>query len=63
MPNRTTAGFFVPFNQKFRQDTSNLASARQKSASFGATSREAWQRSHASKTNAPEVGKYKPKFG
>ena len=35
---------------------------REKSASFSATSREAWASSHASKTNAPEVGKYKPKF-
>ena len=49
----------MPFNQKFMADN---AKGRQKSASFCAASREAWAVSHASKTNAPEVGKYKPKF-
>ena len=37
-------------------------SAKAKSSSFSATSREAWIKSHASKTNPPDVGKYKPKF-
>ena len=36
--------------------------ARHKSSSFNATSRDAWATAHASKTNPPDVGKYKPKF-
>jgi len=65
MPNRTStgnAGFFVPFDQKLRNKNKDVVVNHMKSASFSATSREAWQTSHASKTNAPEVGKYKPKF-
>jgi hypothetical protein len=31
------------------------------SSSFNATSRDAWQIAHASRTNPPEVAKYKPK--
>lgn len=58
--NRTSAGFFIPFSQKFNAKES--PSAKIKSASFSATSREAWMTSHASKTNPPDVGKYKPKF-
>ena len=60
MPNRTTAGFFVPFKQDLNPKESKHS--RQKSFCFAATSRDAWASSHASKTNAPEVGKYKPKF-
>ena len=60
---RTTAGFFVPFEQKFRNDKKGVPiSNRGKSSSFCATSRDLWQQSHASKTNPPEVGKYKPRF-
>ena len=36
--------------------------SRNKSSSFNATSRDAWATAHASKTNPPDVGKYKPKF-
>ena len=31
-------------------------------SSFNATSRDAWQEAHASKTRPPDVGKYKPKY-
>lgn len=58
--NRTSAGFFIPFKQKFNAKESPCN--KNKSASFCATSREAWLTSHASKTNPPDVGKYKPKF-
>lgn len=60
MQPRTTGGFFIPFNQKFASGAN--AHSRQKSASFTATSRDAWATSHASKTNPPDVGKYKPKY-
>ena len=58
-PVRTTGGFFIPFDQKKKRDDH---SSKIKSSSFAATSRDAWATSHASKTNPPEVGKYKPKF-
>ena len=36
---------------------------RKVTSSFNATSRDAWQDAHASKTGPPDVGKYKPKYG
>ena len=32
-------------------------------SSFNATSRNAWQDAHSSKTNPPDIGKYKPHYG
>mgnify|MGYP000055953127 CR=1 FL=1 len=58
MRSRTTGGFFVPFD--LQEEAKKKG--HQKSSSFYATSREQWETSHASKTNPPDVGKYKPKF-
>jgi len=35
---------------------------REVTSSFCSTSREAWQQAHASRTDPPDFGKYKPKF-
>ena len=58
--NRTSGGFFIPFDQKRKHERNSKHA--QTTSSFNATSRDAWAKSHASKTNPPEVGKYKPKF-
>ncbi len=58
---KTTGGFFIPFNIK-KYEKKERNEARIKSFSFSATSRDEWAKSHASKTNAPEVGKYNPHF-
>ena len=50
---KTHEGFELLKDKKFRR---NITS------SFNASSRNAWQDAHASKTNPPDVGKYKPKF-
>ena len=63
---RTSAGFFMPFNQSFGKERgrngNTYMSQHQKSSSFHATTRNAWQDSHASKTDPPEVAKYTPKY-
>ena len=58
---KTSGGFFIPFDMK-RHERRERNEARVKSFSFSATSRDNWAKSHASKTNAPEVGKYHPHF-
>ena len=50
---RVHEGFEMLKDSKFRR---NITS------SFNATSRNAWQEAHASKTGPPDVGKYKPKY-
>lgn len=54
---KSKSGQFVPFDLL----ATNPTHRRTISSSFNATSRDAWQSAHASKTNPPEVGKYKPK--
>ena len=53
---KSKSGQFTPFD--LVQDPVHR---RTVSSSFNATSRDAWQKAHASRTNPPEVGKYKPK--
>ena len=59
---KTTGGFFVPYYLPPGTSKKHKAPAHRKSASFVSTSREAWTVSHSSKTNPPEVGKYRPNF-
>ena len=59
-PPKTTGGFFVPYHLPNKKK--GKAPAHTRSASFVATSRDAWLSSHANKTNPPEVGKYRPNF-
>ena len=52
---------YIPWNQKYKDEYTTL-NTRQKSSCFITSSRDAWARAHASKTNPPEVGKYKPRY-
>ena len=56
MNRKTKGGQFIPF-----EIVKDKEVRKSVSSSFHATSRDAWQSAHASKTNPPEVGKYKPK--
>ena len=53
---KSKSGQFTPFDL-----VADTLHRRTVSSSFNATSRDAWQKAHASRTNPPEVGKYKPK--